>query len=110
MYVRCEDKEDALFAEIVNLQSCISDIYEWMRANALTLNETKTECIVFSRNKDPISIIVTIGTQSIDSQHTVKILGVTFDNNMIFENHVSNICRSIHMNIRKIRRIRKYLT
>ena len=62
-----------------------------MRANALKLNETKTEYIVFSGNKDPTSITVTVGTQSIDSQHTVKILGVTFDNNMTFENHVSNI-------------------
>ena len=39
-------------------------------------------------------------------------LGVTFDDKMTLENHVSNMCRStcIHMNIRKIRRIRKYLT
>ena len=81
-----------------------------MRANAFKPNETKTECIIFSRNKDPASITVTVGTQLIDSQHTVKILGVTFDNNMTFENHVSNISRSIHMNIRKIRQVRKYLT
>ena len=81
-----------------------------MRANGFKLNENKTEFIVFSRNKDPTSITVTVGTQSIDSQHTVKILVVTFDNNMPFENHVSNICRSIPMNIRKIRQIRKYFT
>ena len=81
-----------------------------MRANAFKLIENKTECIVFSRNKDPTSITVTVGTQSIDSQHTVKILGVTFDNNMTFENHVNIICGLIHMNIRKMRQIKKYLT
>ena len=96
VYVRCEDIEDTRSPAIVKLQTCISDICEWMRANALKLNEIKTECIVFSRNKDPTSITVTVGTQSIDSQHTVKILGVTFDNNMTSENHVSNICRSIY--------------
>ena len=69
VYVRCEDNEDARSAAIVKLQTCISDICEWMRANALKLNETKTECIVFSRNKDPTSITVTVGTQSIDSQN-----------------------------------------
>ena len=110
VYVRCEDNENARSAAIAKLQTYISDICEWMRANVLKLNETKTECIVFSRNKDPTSITVTVGKQSIDSQLTVKILCVTFDNNMTFENHISNICRSIHMNIRKIRRIRKYLT
>ena len=77
-------------------------------SNALKLNEIKIECIVFCRNKDPTNITLTIGRQSINSQRTVKILDVTFDNNMTFENHVSNIFRSIHMNIRKIRLIRKY--
>ena len=67
----------------------LKPICEWMRVNALKLNETKTECIVFSRNKDLTNIIVTVGTQSINSQHTIKILGVTFDDNKIFENHVS---------------------
>ena len=110
VYVRCEDNEDARSAAIVKPQTCIFDICEWMRTNALKLNETQTECIVFSRNYDPTSITVTVGTQSIDSQHTVKIFVVIFDNNMTFKNHVSNICRSIHINIRKIRRIRKYLT
>ena len=100
---------DARFAAIVKLQACISDICEWMQANALKLNETKTECIVFCRNKDPTNITLTICT-IINSQRTVKILGVTFDNNMTFENHVSKICRSIYMNIRKIMRIRKYLS
>ena len=77
VYVRCEDTEDARFAAIVKLRACISDICEWMRANALKLNETKTECIVFCRNKDPTNITLTIGTQSINSQRRVKIFGVT---------------------------------
>ena len=63
VYVRCEDNENARSAAIVKLQTCISDICEWMRANALKLNETKTECFAFSRNKDTISITVTVGTR-----------------------------------------------
>ena len=56
LYVRCEVTEDARSDEIVKLEACISDICEWMRANALKLNETKTECILFTRNKDPTNI------------------------------------------------------
>ena len=88
VYVRCDDNEDARSAAIVKLEACVTDICEWMRRNALKLNKTKTECIVFSRNKDPINITLTIGTQSIDSQTTIKILSVTFDDKMTFENHV----------------------
>ena len=35
VYVRCEDNDDARSAAIVKLQTCISNICEWMRANAL---------------------------------------------------------------------------
>ena len=40
VYVRCEDNEDARSAAIVKLQTCISDICEWMRSNALNLFST----------------------------------------------------------------------
>ena len=103
VYVHCEDTEDVRFAALLNY----NPVYPSKRTQ---VNETKTKCIVFSRNKDPTNITLTIGTQSIDSQQTVKILGVTFDNNMTYVKHASIICRSINMNIRKIRRIRKYLT
>ena len=44
------------------------------------------------------------------AQDTVKILGVTLDRNMTLERQVINTCKSIYMNIRKIRRIRPNLT
>ena len=40
----------------------------------------------------------------------VKILGVTFDNRMILQKHITNICRSVNMHIRKINSIRRYLS
>ena len=41
---------------------------------------------------------------------TQSTLGVTLDRNMTLERQVINTCKSIYMNIRKIRRIRPYLT
>ena len=50
------------------------------------------------------------GNNDAAAQDTVKILGVTLDRNMTLERQVINTCMSIYMNIRKIRRVRPYLT
>ena len=78
--------------------------------NALKRNEEKTEYIIFSRNKTPVHDAIKAGNNDVAAQDTVKILGVTLDRNMTLERQVINTCKSIYMNIRKIRRIRPYLT
>ena len=40
----------------------------------------------------------------------VKILGVTFDNRMTLQKHITNICWSVNIHIRKINIIRRYLS
>ena len=78
--------------------------------NALKLNEEKKEYIIFSRNKTPVHDAIKAGNNDAAVQDTVKTLGVTLDRNMTLERQVINTCKSIYMNIRKIRRIRPYLT
>ena len=83
-----------------------------METNVLKLNEKKTEYItcIFSRNKAPVHDAIKFGYNDAAAQDTVKILGVTLDRNMTLERQIINTCKSIYMNIRKIRRIRPYLT
>ena len=81
-----------------------------METNALKLNEEKTEYIIFSRNNTPVRNAIKAGNNDAAAQDTVKILGVTQDRNMTLERQVINTCKSIYMNIRKIRLIRPYLT
>ena len=40
----------------------------------------------------------------------VKILGVTFDNRITLQKHITNICGSVNIHIRKINSIRRYLS
>ena len=91
-------------------ENCISEICTWMKDNALKLNEEKTECIIFSKNTDKAHITLLAGTQVVKSQETVKILGVTLDTKMSLDQQISSISRSMHMYIRKIERIRMYLS
>ena len=110
IYIHSEDNPEAHREATDKLQRCIADICEWMKMNALKLNEEKTVFIMFSRNKTPVHDTTKAGNNDAAAQDTVKILGVTLDRNMTLERQVINTCKSIHMNIRKIRHIRPYLT
>lgn len=82
-----------------------------MTTNSLKLNEEKTEFIVFKpKNTILDTQQLTISGNIIKESEHVKILGVTFDNNMTMQKHITNTCRSANIYIRKIRSIRRYLT
>ena len=104
IYIHSEDNPEARGEATDKLQRCIAGICQWMEMNALKLNEEKTEYIIFSRNKTSVHDAIKAGNNDAAAQDTVKILGVTLDRNMTLERQVINTCRSIYMNIRKIRR------
>ena len=82
-----------------------------MHNNALKLNESKTEFIIFNKSipyAENKQLVVCDDTIKATSE--VKILGVTLDYKMTLEKHVTNTCRSAHFQTWKIKSIRKYLT
>ena len=81
-----------------------------MKANALKINEEKSECLIFSKNTDEAHMTLLAGIQVVKSQETVKILRVTLDTKMSLGQQISSISRSVHMYIRKIKRIRLSLS
>ena len=110
IYTHCMVNEEARSEAAAKIENCISEICTWMKANALKINEEKTECIIFSKNTDEALMTLLAGTQVVKSQETVKILGVTLDTKMSLDQQITSISRSVHMYIRKIPRIRMYLS
>ena len=94
------------------LQKCLSDIKNWMVANKLKLNESKTEIIVISTNtqlKKNLLSCVSFAGEPICPTGQARNLGVVFNSALNFENHVSYICKSAYFYIRNIYRMRKYM-
>ena len=80
-----------------------------MRRNALKLNEHKTEFVIFStKNNLGDNQCIVVGKDKLEVSEYVKIHGVTFDNRMTLQKHITNICRSVNIHIRKINSIRRY--
>ena len=98
---------------IQKLKNCLNDIQNFMFANKLKLNPDKIEFILIGSRKNhnqllphfPINIL---GNQVSPAQ-SVRNLGVVFDSNFTFSNHVSQVIKSTRVQARDLYRIRPLL-
>ena len=96
---------------IRKLNACLRDVQEWMSLSKLKLNP---EFIVFGSKAQrqkisshfPVSILGSL-LHPVDS---VRNLGVWFDADFSFSEHIKRTCKACFLQMRDLRRIRKYLT
>ena len=79
----------------------------WSDANRLTINVSKTNCLLISNvfNTIPPNSLI-LNDQEIDVVQCVKFLGVYIDSNLKFDEHISYICGKISKSIGILYRIR----
>ena len=102
-----------LVVALYRLQSCISDIRNWMLVNKLKLKDAKTEFFIAASPHSLRSLPdlkLKVGDLSISPSVTVKNLGVIFDKEMSMSDRVSQICTTVTFHLRNISRIRRYIT
>ena len=99
---------------IVQLQNCVSALHQWFDENELALNPDKSEAVLFSTYKRAkglfvISTIDAVGS-TVALSSKLKLLGMTLDANLNFNDQVKNVCRASLFHIRVLRHIRLSLT
>ena len=96
----------------LRVENCVADICHWMHVNELKLNHDKTEImLIYSKYRTrPLFSYFSMGNERLTTTAKVMTLGVVFDENMLFDAHVSDICRSSFYQLRNLSKIRKYLT
>jgi len=112
LYVTINPKDNT-DSSLTRLENCIARIKIWMQQNMLKLNDNKTEVVLFGsphfmRQSSGISIHV--GESEIMSVKSVRNLGAFFDECMSMDDFVKAKGSSIQGQLRKIYRIRRYLT
>ena len=98
---------------IQKLKNCLNNIQNFIFTDKLKLNPDKTEFILIGSPKNckqllphfPINIL---GNQVSPAQ-SVRNLGVVFDSNFSFSNHVSQIIKSTRAHVRDLYRIHPLL-
>ena len=77
------------------------------------LNPTKSEVIQFTatRGRDRVDDVaaIRVSNVAIPPVSTVRSLGVTLDQKLSFDQHVTNVCRSCHFHIRALLHVRESL-
>ena len=95
------------------LKAGIEEIRNWMEANFLKLNDSKTEFVIFGTKIDLAKVsgwTVTVGNSEILPSKSARNIGTFMDLALNMETHINNIIRSCYAQLHSISKIRRYLT
>ena len=111
VYLHCENNFASLRYAVHQLENCIFDICDWIRRNALKLNKDKAEFVIFStKNNYWDNQCLVVDKYKVELSEYLKMLRDICDNRMAPQKHVTNICRSVTIHMRKINSSRRYLS
>ena len=93
------------------ISSCLADISAWMKEHHLQLNLAKTELLVLPANPSlQHDLTIQLDSSSITPSRSVRNLGVIFDDQLTFTDHITKTARSCRFAMHNIRKIRPFLT
>ena len=82
----------------------------WLQNNKMIANPKKLYAILLSKIKsDNSDFEIKIGNRTIRSERTVKLLGVTLDDKLNFDLHVSKICKTASTQLNALYRFKSIL-
>ena len=91
--------------EQLELQSNIA--IKWFEVNHMKMNASK--CHLFVSGNKYEHMWARVGSDLIWKSRTVKLLGITIDNELKFDVHISNICKKAQRKLTILMRLKKYL-
>ena len=92
------------------LESCIQDVWIWMRTNLLKLNDDKTEFLIIGTPQQLVKVRTTsikIGTDQIQCSESARNLGYFYDSTMKGCTHINKLSSMLYIIIKRISRIRQ---
>ncbi len=91
------------------ISGCLADISAWMKEHHLQLNLAKTELLVFPATPTlQHDFTIQLGSFTITPSSSVRNLGVIFDDQLIFKDHIAKTARSCWFALHDIRKILPY--
>ena len=94
-------------AIINNLVKDTSILIKWFNDNYFKMNADKCHLLI-TKHKENVS--ATIDGHTIPASKSVTLLGVQIDNNLDFNEHVSNICKKVSKKLHALRRVSQHMS
>ncbi len=93
------------------ISGCLADISAWMKEHHLQLNLAKNELLVFPATPTlQHDFTIQLGSSTITSSALVRNLGVIFDDQLTFKEHIAKTAWACRFALHNIRKIRSFLT
>ena len=81
---------------------------EWFKLNEMIVSPGKFQTIVVKKNAEmKDSYPLNINDLTINSENSVKFLGIEIDNRLSFKKHISNLCNKTSNQLNAIGKIKK---
>ena len=90
---------------IETLEHDTNILLDWFTLNEMKSNNDKCHLIIINSENNTIKI----GNEEITGSKAVKLLGITIDNKLNFNEHVTKICKKANQKLHALKRIAKYL-
>ena len=87
------------------LQEETTEVLKWFQINEMKPNDDK--CHLFVGNQNNVNI--TLGSEVVESENSITLLGINIDNRLNFENHVLGLIRKGNQKLHALARISKYM-
>ena len=96
------------------LQDDINQVTTWSINNKMIINPSKTKALVITGKRlrkklDTQNLNLMALGNSIDQVNSEKLLGVTMDSNLLFDDHIDELCKKVAQRIGILKNIRKNL-
>ena len=83
----------------------------WFRNNNIILNSDEFELMLRQiSTKKVIQEKFQINSNETESENSVTLLGITIDNPLLFDCHISNLCNKAYMQLNATFRLKKYMS
>ena len=112
MHVSSPPSNDEIKVKLITMEKCITKVRNFFLTHNLLINDNKTELIVigsqYQLNKID-NIQIRVGNCIINPSLKVKNLGVIFDQNLNFNEHINEICRKSLYQLYRLNQLKKYM-
>ena len=99
--------EETIDILLLNLHKDTSVLTKWFKDNYFCMNADKCHLLVCNYDKD-VSLIGE--SEIIDCRNAIKLLGITIDKKLNFNEHVTKICKKVSAKLHALARISNFRT
>ena len=92
------------------LKNEFESVVNWFRNNNMIVKPDKFQLMLLQKStKQVIQEKLQIDNNEIESENLVTLLGITIDNQLSVDDHISKLCNKASMQLNAIFRLKKYM-